>query len=103
MAHPIRAIIDNSGNVALPTAGLGLKVKEGSNATMGAAVLVVGTVTVSTTKVTANSRIFLTSNVDGGTTAALRVSARSAGVSFTITSLSALDTSTVAWLIVEPS
>ncbi|MBH1939094.1 hypothetical protein I5Q34_33370 [Streptomyces sp. AV19] len=91
------------GDISISTAGKGLKVKEGSNATMGVATLTGGAATVSTTKVTATSRIFLTSQADGGTVGFLRISARSAGTSFTITSSSALDTSTVAWLIVEPA
>lgn len=81
-----------------------LHVKEGSNASMGIATLVAGTVTVNTTKVTANSRIFLT--VEGGTltnVGFVYVSARSSGTSFDITSSNILDASDVAWLIVEPS
>lgn len=92
-----------TGDVVLGTAGLGLKVKEGSNARMGAATLVAGTVTVNTTAVTANSRIFLTAQTTGAGPGALRVSARTAGTSFTITSSSATDTSSVAWMIFEPA
>lgn len=91
------------GNLTLSVVGKGVKIKEGSNATMGAAVLVGGTVVVSTTKVTANSRILLTTQTPGGTIGAVYVSARTAGVSFTITSLNVLDTSTVAWFLVEPA
>lgn len=87
----------------LDVVGTGHYVKEGTNATMGSAVLVGGTVVVNTTKVTANSRIFLSNNANGGTVGAVYVSARTAGTSFTITSTSALDTSTIAWLIVEPA
>jgi hypothetical protein len=68
----------------------------------GTAVLVAGTVTVSDASITANSRILLTANVPGGTPGWLHVSARSAGVSFTITSSSGADTSTVAYFILEP-
>ena len=84
-------------------AGKGLRVKEGTNAKMGTSALVAGTVTVANTSVTAVSRIFVTSQADGGTPGWLRVSARTAGTSFTITSSSASDTSTVAWMIVEPA
>ncbi|WP_424891793.1 hypothetical protein [Streptomyces sp. XH2] len=91
------------GDVTIGTVGKGLKVKEGANACMGTATLVAGAATVATTKVTANSRVFLTSQVDGGTPGWLRVSARSAGTSFTVTSSSNTDTSTVAWIIVEPA
>lgn len=88
---------------AINLAGKGLRVKEGTNAKMGTAVLITGTKVVSTTAVTANSRILLTSQVDGGTPGFLRVSARTAGTSFTITSSSGTDTSTVAWMLVEPA
>lgn len=85
------------------TAGGGVAIAEGANARMGVATLVAGAVTVANTSVTANSRIFLTSQVDGGTPGWLRVSARTAGTDFTITSSSGTDTSTVAYLIVEPA
>jgi hypothetical protein len=103
------ARVDADGNLAtvndlrLTTVGKGIYIKEGTNATMGTEALVGGTKTISTTKVTANSRIFLTSQVDGGTPGFLRVSARNAGTDFTITSSSGTDTSTVAWVILEPS
>lgn len=92
-----------NANLVLPTVGDGLKIKEGANATMGRAVLVAGVVIVNTNKVTATSEIFLTSNVDGGAVGFVRVSARVAGTSFTITSSNVLDTSTIAWIIIEPS
>jgi hypothetical protein len=91
----------STGNVLASTIGKGLQVKTGSNAKIGTATLVGGTVTVANTSVTANSRIFLTSNTDGGTPGWLRVSAKTVGTSFVITSSSATDTSTVAWQIVE--
>ncbi len=93
-----------TGNVKLGTVGDGIYVKEGSNATMGTATLSGGTVTVSTTKVTANSRIYLT--VNGGTltnVGSVYISGRTSGTSFTITSMNVLDASDVAWLIIEPS
>ncbi|HXE49571.1 MAG TPA: hypothetical protein VN663_14425 [Ramlibacter sp.] len=91
-----------SGNISTSTAGAGLRVKEGSNAKQGVATLTAGSVVVANTSITASSRIQLTSNADGGTPGFLRVSARSAGVSFTITSSSGTDTSTVAYEIFEP-
>lgn len=93
-----------AGDIAMDTAGNGLYVKEGTNATMGVATLTAGTVTVNTTKVTANSRIFIT--VQGGTltnVGSTYISARTAGTSFTITSTNILDASTVAWFIAEPA
>ena len=70
---------------------------------MGTATLTAGAVTVSTTAVTANSRIFLTAQ--SGTTNAgfLSVSTRTAGTSFAIASSNASDARTVAWMIVEPA
>jgi hypothetical protein len=68
----------------------------------GTAVLVAGTVTVNDASITADSRILLTTNAPGGTPGWAHVSARSVGVSFTITSSSATDTSTVAYFILEP-
>jgi hypothetical protein len=92
-----------AGNVKVKTVGKGFYIAEGSNAKMGSATLVGGTVTVSTTAVTATSRILLTTNNPGGTPGAVYVSARVAGTSFTITSTSGTDTSDVVWAIFEPA
>jgi hypothetical protein len=92
-----------SGDVVLGTPGLGLKIKEGSNARMGVATLVAGTVTVNTTAVTNSSRIMLSGQNASGTHGHLNVSARTAGTSFSITSSDAGDTRTVAWIIFEPA
>lgn len=97
------ATVKPSGQMALQTVGKGISIKEGTNAKMGTAVLVAGAVVVNTTAVTATSRIFLTSNADGGTPGFQRVSARTASTSFTITSSNGADTSTVAWILFEPS
>ncbi len=93
----------NAGDLVINTAGKGLQIKEGSNAKMGTVTLSGGAATVSTTAVLTNSRIYLTSQVDGGTPGWLRVDTRTNATSFHITSSSGTDTSTVAWLIVEPS
>ncbi len=99
-----RILCDSTtGIVGIATLGNGLGVKEGANGRQGLAVLVGGTVTVACTGVTANSRILLTSNVDGGTPGWLRVSARVNATSFTITSSSGTDTSSVAYQIFEPA
>lgn len=95
--------LDVRGMVAVGTAGAGFAVKEGANAKMGTAVLVAGTVTVSTTAVTASSRIFLTHQNNSGTPGFLSVTAKTASTSFIITSSNAADTSTVAWIIFEPA
>lgn len=78
------------------------KLPEGTDKPMGAVALVAGSKVVNNSKITANSRIQLTSQVDGGTPGFLRVSARAPGTSFTITSSSGTDTSTVAYEIKEP-
>lgn len=93
----------NRSDFSVKTPGYGLRVAEGANAKQGVATLVGGTVTVSNTSVTANSRIMLTPQSPGGTPGWVRVSARSAGVSFTITSSSGTDTSVIAYLILEPA
>ena len=95
--------LDVAGSIASVTVGHGLKIKEGSNAKMGVATLVAGTVTVSNTSVTASSRIFLTSQDGGGNVGFVYVSAKTAATSFVITSSNILDTSSIAWLIIEPS
>lgn len=79
------------------------KLDDGADQPMGVVTLVGGSAVVANDKVTANSRIFLTSQVGGGTLGFLRVSARVAGTSFTITSSSGTDTSDVAYLIMEPN
>lgn len=67
----------------------------------GTCTLSSGACTVSTANVTANSRIFLTGQ-DNNVAGALRVSARSAGASFTVTSSSNTDSGVVAYQILEP-
>lgn len=91
----------STGNVLISTLGKGLQVKTGTNSKIGTVVLVAGAATVANTSVTANSRIFLTSQSDGGTPGFLRITTKTVGTSFVITSSNALDTSTVAWYIIE--
>lgn len=90
------------GNIDITVAGEGLRVAEGTNAKQGLVTLSGGTLVVSNTSVTANSRIFLMCQVPGGTPGFLRVSARTAGTSFTILSSNILDASEVAYEIFEP-
>lgn len=91
-----------NGDLAVLTAGKGLKVAESAgNAKMGVSVLVAGTVTVANTAVNANSRIYLTPQITGGTAGFLNVGTITPGTSFVIHSSNAADTSTVAWLIVD--
>lgn len=78
-------------------------IAEGNNAAMGVTNLVAGIVTVNNTLVTANSRIFLTIQSPVGVVGTPYISARVVGKSFTITSTSGTDASTVAWEIKEPA
>lgn len=95
--------VDTSFNFRVNHIGSGLAVAEGTNGKQGIATLSGGTVTVSTNSVTANSRIFLTIQSPGGTLGSVYVSARTAGTSFTISSTSAIDTSVVGYLVMEPA
>jgi hypothetical protein len=75
----------------------------GANAIAGIATLSTGSVTVNTNKVATNSVIFLTRNTPSGTLGELSVPSASIvdGVSFTINSSSATETSTVNWFIIN--
>src|SRR5262252_2869282 len=96
------ASVSVPGNLQNNTGASGVKVSEaGAAPKQGTAVLAAGTNTVSNTGITANSRIMLTSQVDGGTPGFVRVSARVVGTSFTITSSSGTDTSTIGFEIFE--
>lgn len=81
-----------------------INVVTGPNPIAGTATLVAGTVTINTDKVTANSIIFLTKNTISGATGT-QLNAPSAsivpGVSFTINSSSAAETSTINWFIIN--
>lgn len=79
-----------------------ISMEDGTNKRMGQSVLVAGTVTVSNTSVTANTRIFLSRQVAGGTLGHLSVGTVVASTSFVINSSSATDTSTISWLLIEP-
>jgi hypothetical protein len=93
-----------SSQLILGVLGQGISITEGTNAKQGIATLVSGTVTISNTSVTANSRIFLTTqDPNSGTPGFLWISARTPGTDFTIQSSSILDTSIVAYEIFEPS
>lgn len=80
--------------------GAGFEIAEGSNARMGVSTLVVGSVTVPNDTVTTNTRVFYSRQASGGITGNLSASV-SPGVSFTISSTSVLETSTVAWELKE--
>lgn len=82
--------IKASGTVSLPNSS-------------GTATLVSGTITVNTTYVKTGSRIYISVNTPGGTQGFLSAPSGSIvnGVSFTINSTSATDSSSINWLIVN--
>lgn len=97
-----------NGDLILNTAGNGINIKEGTNARLGITGAFPGTnpntVTVSTTEVTANSRIFLTAQSNpGGHQPDFWISTVTANTSFVITSHDNNFTGTVAWIIFEPA
>lgn len=69
---------------------------------VGSATLVAGSVTVSATDVTANSKIFLSRSSLAGTAGYLDVANVVAGTGFDIVSSSGSDTSVVDWFLIEP-
>ena len=82
------------GTMSIPTGG--------AAAIAGTGTLAAGTVTISTTAVTANSLIFLTDTASSLTNVGtLSVSSKTAGTSFTVKSANALDTSTFNWHIIN--
>ncbi len=95
-----------NGDIIIETdnAGTGtFKINDGADEQMGVATLASGNVTVNNTKITANTRVFLSRQSISGTEGFLRISARTAGTSFTITSSSGSDGGTIAWLLIEPN
>ena len=96
------AISYNGGTLAL-AAGATLTFKAGSNARVGTGTLVLGTLAVANTSVTANSLIFLTCT-GGGTIARIGiiyVSSVTPGTGFTVTSRNFSDNNSFNYLIVE--
>jgi hypothetical protein len=94
-------IATSNGNVVLGTAGNKITIATGSNASIGTATLVGGTVTVATTAALTASKIFVTVVTPGGTQGFLSVPTIVNATSFDITSTSGTETSTVNWWIVN--
>lgn len=107
--HTTKFNVDDSGNVtatgnlSLTAAGNKISIATGTNASVGTATLVGGTVTVSTTAVTASSKIFLTDATTGVLTniGTPTVGTIVAGTSFVINSSNVLDSSAVNWLVIN--
>lgn len=79
-----------------------LRIAEGANAKQGVATLSLGSVVVSNTSVTANSRIQCTAQAGTLNIGAVAVTERTPGTSFTINSSNVLDARQVAYIITEP-
>jgi len=118
--YPPRLLIDGSGNLAIgkdspnykldvvgdigiTALGAGLKIKEGVNAKLGIATLSNGVASVTTSAVSATSRVMLTIQSPSGSVGSPYVQSRVDGASFVIHSTSATDQSVVAWVIIDPS
>lgn len=87
--------------LTLGSSGDKIKIATGSNASVGTATLVAGTVTVNTTAVTASSRIFVTVSTPGGTQGFLSIGTITANTSFVVNSTNAADTSTFSYWIIN--
>ena len=88
------------GDIVLGAAGNGISVVTGTNATLGEVTLVAGTATAATTKVSADSKIFITVQSSGGAVGTIYIDNITAGTAFSIRSSNALETSTVAWWLI---
>lgn len=97
----VNLLPNGTGKIVLGLANQ-LRVTSGANQQAGDVVLVAGTVTVANTAVTANTKVIASRKVAGGALGFLTYTV-SAGVSFTITSDSATDTSTVTYFLMEVS
>lgn len=97
-----------AGDLAVNTAGRGLKIKSGSNAKKGTATLINGVVTVSNTSVASGSQVIITRGaVNASTAIGFATVSKSAGVSFTVTSRKSDmttetgDQSSLEWMMVD--
>lgn len=94
------SVITLDGDMVFETPGKFLRVREGvADCSIGVATLAAGTVTVSNTHITANTRI-IPSRITGAAPGHLTTS-KSVGVSFTITSSNGADNGDVFWMLVE--
>lgn len=89
------------GPIRFVTAGVTLQIASGANAAIGTAVLVAGTVAVATSALNGASLVFVTCQTPGGVPGFLTVANKANGVGFDIVSSNPLDTSTVAWVLIE--
>lgn len=91
-------VIKASGGLTIGSTG----VKISNSRTVNTSAMTAGSIAVSDSAITANSRIWPTQLAPAGTPGALFVASKIASTGYTITSTSALDTSTLAIKIEEP-
>ena len=96
-------LFSTTGDIFFGGSSKNTYVKVGTNQAYGTSTLSGGTVTVSNTLIKADSLVYLTACVEGGTRGSLSVGTRVAGTSFVINSTNVLDTSTVCYEIKQPS
>lgn len=87
------ATVTLTGKLASPAGGAGAQVGTGT--------LSSGTVTISTTAVTASSLVFLTDTANGANIGILSVGTKTAGTSFVVNSSNVLDAGTFNWFIIN--
>lgn len=90
----------NTTDLTMATA-VRLAVATGANQRAGNATLIAGSVTVANTTVTANTIVLYSRKTSGGTIGTAMTYTVSAATSFTLTSDSALDTSTFSYFLIE--
>lgn len=106
LGAPINDFINKEGKgikVDSPTWVLWLQniIKIINSFRFGSGTLVGGTITIANKTITANTQVFLSVSTLSGTQGMLHVT-RIAGTSFTITSSSNIDTSTISYILIEP-
>jgi len=95
--------ITTSGNVTLTAEGNALSIKEGSGAaSAGADTMISGVLVINNTLVDTNTRIFPAAQEDT-VTGALRISSRTPGLTFTISSDDLTASGLVAWHFIIPA
>lgn len=97
---PVTLTADSAVNANLSAETL--KISNSTNDGMNRCTLVSGVCTISNTRVTADTNIFCFEQSQGGTIGSIGISARNAGVNYTVTSSNILDTSIVACLLIDP-
>lgn len=92
--------ISSAGNHNITAIGGGMTIKEGTNARLGTVTLSSGIASIVNTSVTVNTRIFVFGQ-DTSVTGFLKITARTNGSGFSITSSVLSDSGVIAYLLVE--